>query len=360
MSHLEETITRIEKWFKGEKQFPTKVDIFFTEKCNFKCKFCNYPKISRSIKKELTDEEISRLIDEICEMDIKVFGVLGGEPFLRKKVLLNSMEKIKKYGINGSIVTNGSLLEEKDIERIVKMRWDLIRFSVDGLKKTHDFLRGVSGSFNKVINVIKTFYQVKKKLNSNFPTIEVNFVLTNKNYKELSKLIEILSPFEINFVYVLPLIELTEEAKNLKIKEDEASEVNKFLEEAKEISKMRGIGTNLEDVIKKKLYIYSNKMENVILEEKENLPPCLLPWYTMNINSDGSITPCAQWPKEDGAKLNGRSLKEIWFKDFEKMRKAIIKSLPTWCSRCCVPLVDENKAIRKELSVKLWKKKSKD
>jgi len=68
-------------------------------------------------------------------------------------------------------------------------------------------------------------------------------------------------------------------------------------------------------------------MENVILEEKENVPPCLLPWYTMNINSDGSITPCAQWPKEDGAKLNGRSLKEIWFKDFEKMRKTIIKKL---------------------------------
>jgi len=91
--------------------------------------------ISETIKKELTDKEISRLIDEICEMDIKVFGVLGGEPFLRKKVLLDSMEKIKKNGINGSIVTNGSLLEEKDVERIVKMRWDLIRFSIDGLKE---------------------------------------------------------------------------------------------------------------------------------------------------------------------------------------------------------------------------------
>jgi len=55
-----------------------------------------------------------------------------------------------------------------------------------------------------------------------------------------------LSPFEINFVYVLPMIELTEEAKNLKIKENEIPEVNKFLEEAKEISKMYGIGTNLK------------------------------------------------------------------------------------------------------------------
>ena len=349
MSHLEETISRIEKWFKGEKQFPTKIDIFFTEKCNFKCKFCNYPKISQTIKNELSDKEILRLINEICEMDIKVFGVLGGEPFLRKEVLLKSMEKIKKHDISGSIVTNGSLLEEKDVERIVKMEWDLIRFSIDGLKETHDFLRGVKGSFDRAMNTIKTFYRVKKKLNSNFPTIEVNFVLTNRNYEELGKLIKMLSQFEINFVYVLPMIELTEEAKNLKISENEISKVNRFLEEAREIGKECGIGNNLKEIIEKNLYIYSNKMESVILEEKGKLPFCFLPWYTMNINSDGSVTPCAQWPKQDGIKLNGKSLRKIWFEDFDKMRKAITQNLPSWCSRCCVPLVDENKAIREKI-----------
>jgi MoaA/NifB/PqqE/SkfB family radical SAM enzyme len=259
------------------------------------------------------------------------------------------MEKVKKNGISGSIVTNGSLLEEKDVERIVRMEWDLIRFSIDGLKDTHDFLRGVKGSFEKALNVIKTFYKIKKKLRSNFPTVEVNFVLTNRNYKELAKLIEILSPYEVNFVYVLPMIELTEEAKNLKIVKDEIPEVNRFLEEAREKSKEFGVENNLEEIIEKNLYIYSNKMERVILEEKGKLPACFLPWYTININSDGSVTPCAQWPKQDGIKLNGKSLRKIWFEDFEKMRKTIWQNLPFWCSRCCVPLVDENKAIREEL-----------
>jgi MoaA/NifB/PqqE/SkfB family radical SAM enzyme len=350
MSHLEETIARIEKWFKGEKQFPTKIDIFFTERCNFKCKFCNYSKISKeTIKDELTDERILKLIDEICKMEIKVFGVLGGEPFLRKGVLLKSMEKVKKNGINGSIVTNGSLLEKRDVEKIVRMEWDLIRFSIDGLKDTHDFLRGVKGSFDKVLNVIKTFCKIKKKLRSNFPTVEVNFVLTNRNYKELAKLIEILSPYEVNFVYVLPMIELTEEAKNLRIAKEEIPEVNRFLDEAREKGKELGIGNNLKEIIEKNLYIYSNRMENVILEKKGKLPACFLPWYTMNINSDGSVTPCAQWSKKDGIKLNGKPLKEIWFEDFKKMRKIILKNLPEWCSRCCVPLVDENKVIREKL-----------
>lgn len=350
MSHLEETVRRIKKWFKGEKGEPTKVDIFFTERCNLKCKFCNYSKITpKVIEQEMSDKKILRLIDEICEMNIKVFGVLGGEPFLRKKVLLESMEKIKKCGINGSIVTNGTLLEKKDVERIVMMEWDLIRFSVDGLEKTHEYLRGVKGCFKKVMGSIKTFYEVKKRFNSNFPTVEINFVLTNRNYQELGKLIQEASKYEINFVYILPMIELTEESKQLKISEKEVLRVNKFLEEVRKIGEQCGIKSNVDEIIQKNLFLYSNRMEKIIFEEKGKLPVCFLPWYTININSDGSVTPCAQWPKSEGVKLNGIPLRKIWFKDFEEMRERIQSNLPEWCSRCCVPLVDENREIRERL-----------
>jgi len=32
------------------------------------------------------------------------------------------------------------------------------------------------------------------------------------------------------------------------------------------------------------------------------------------------------------------------------MREMIKNKLPGWCSRCCVPLVDENKEIRRRLN----------
>ena len=72
--HLKETSKRIEKWMNGEPQLPTKIDMFITERCNLKCKFCNYH--SSSPKKELTDLEVSKLISQICEMDIRIFGIL--------------------------------------------------------------------------------------------------------------------------------------------------------------------------------------------------------------------------------------------------------------------------------------------
>lgn len=360
MSHIEETIKRLRNFFNERKEDPVKVDIFLTEACNFKCKFCNYSKTSsEAIKKEMNDKRVLKLVDEICEMDVKVFGILGGEPFLRKKVLLKSMEKIKAKGIAGSIVTNGSLITEKDVVRMVKMEWDLIRLSIDGLKETHEYLRGIKESFDKVFLVLKTFSNIKKKLKSNFPTVEVNFVLTNKNYKELGKLIELLSIYDVNFIYVLPMIELTEDSKLLKITESDIKEVNRFLEEAREIGKKFNIPNNLKEIIEKNLYLYSNKMEKIIVSEKNKIPFCFLPWYTMNINSDGFVTPCAQWPKKDGIKLNGNSLNDIWFKEFDRMRKTINEKLPEWCSRCCVPLVDENKIIKEKL-MKEYERKNKE
>lgn len=351
MSHLEETVLRVRKWFEsGEKQYPTKVDIFFTEKCNLKCRFCNYSKIPfAQAEQEMNDKTILKLINEICEMDVKIFGILGGEPFLRKSVLLESMRRVKAHDINGSIVTNGTLIEKKDVEKIVEMEWDLIRFSVDGIGETHDHLRGVTGTFDKVMNAIKIFHNVKKNLKSNSPTLETNFVLTNKNYNELGKLIKDMSHYGISFVYILPVIELTEESKHLKVNKTEAAQINESLKEAKKIGEEYGIRSNINEVIKKNLFLYSNKMDEIILEGNKKLAPCFLPWYTMNINSDGSVTPCAQWPKSEGINLNNKSLREIWFKDFEKMRKSIKKQLPECCSRCCVPLVDENIDIRKQL-----------
>jgi len=349
MSHLEETVKRIRKWFvEGERQDPTKIDIFLTERCNLRCTFCNYSSTSsEEAFKEMNDKKVLKLIDEICDMDVKIFGVLGGEPFLRKTVLLEVMEKVKKHGIEGSIVTNGTLLKREDVEKIVGMEWDLIRFSIDGLGEMHDSLRGVKGAFDKTMNNIKNFHEAKKASDSNFPTVEVNFVLNNKNYAQLGEVVKKLSAYGVSFIYILPLIGLTESATKLKIDKNNVGEVNAFLKSAEETCKQYGVKSNIGEVVKKNLFLYSNDMDRIILGGNEQLPSCFLPWYTMNINSDGSVTPCAQWPKSEGIKLNGTSLRKIWFEDFEKMRESIRARLSEWCSRCCMPLVDENRELKK-------------
>jgi MoaA/NifB/PqqE/SkfB family radical SAM enzyme len=355
MSHFDETVKRLGEWFiSGRPQLPTKVDMFFTESCNLRCKFCNYSRKSVGAGKEMSDDEITRLVGQVCGMSAGVFGVLGGEPFLRKDVLLRSMENVRKARIDGSIVTNGTLLDDADIERIVKMDWNLVRLSIDGTKTSHESLRGAEGSFDKVTSALSKIHDCKARARSVHPTVEINFVLTNSNYKDLADVVRMAAEKSVNFIYVLPLIELTEQSKELKIGESEAAAAKGELVKAAELAKKLGVRTNLDEVISGETFLLSNEMASVVNGQESSagcaIPACLMPWYAMNVTAEGIATPCAQWPKEDGVDVIGRNLTEVWFGDFEKFRKRIGGGLSGWCERCCMPLVDENRELKRALS----------
>jgi radical SAM protein with 4Fe4S-binding SPASM domain len=310
----------------------------------------------RRYKQELKKRELIKIVDFCKENEVRIIGILGGEPFCRKDVLIPLMRRIKKYGIDGSIVTNGTLLDENSISEIVKMEWDLIRFSIDGTEKIHDFLRNKKGSFKLIVKAIKKFNEMKRKLKKSKPTLEINFVLFDKNYKELPKVVKLASELNCNFIYVLPMIEFTEFSKKLRIKD--AEKARDFLLKAKDVAGELSVKTNIEQVIKDFLMNKAGKMEEIILPSEKLMDktyiPCFLPWYSMSIDAIGNVMPCCNLSPV-GENIREKSLKEIWFgKKFNEIRnKMINRNLPSECSRCCVPLVDENRILRE----KLWMKK---
>jgi MoaA/NifB/PqqE/SkfB family radical SAM enzyme len=359
--NLKQMAKRIRNWFKGRKEGPFKVDIFPTERCNLKCRFCNYPNVPHQnperIEHELEDERIFRLIEEASELGTKVFGILGGEPFLRKSIY-EILAKIKELGMAGSIVTNATLFTSKGIKKMVEIEWDLIRFSIDGLELTHDYLRGMRGSFKSAIWAIRRFSEWKGKLRKSKPTLELNFVLTRRNFKELPSLIRLVSRLGCEHVYVLPMISLTSECERLKIT-SQHKEVLDYLRRALQTVSTLGIGSNIKRIIQQELAEKADEMHEVILPKSKLKDPyyipCFAAWYAMNVDVVGIVTPCAQFSPANGVSLRERSLKEIWFGEkFEEIRKRFRnKDLPACCSRCCVPLVEENQLLREMLKIDL-------
>jgi MoaA/NifB/PqqE/SkfB family radical SAM enzyme len=361
MVEIEKIAERVESWFNGRPKKPYKIDFFITERCNLNCRFCNFPLVNKiRYERELTREELLDIVDYCGKNDVGIVGILGGEPFIRKNVLLEVMEKIKEYGIAGSIVSNGTLLDKECMMDLVKIEWDLVRFSLDGIEATHDFLRNKSGSFKTLISTIEKLNEVKKKFKTKKPTIEINTVLCNKNYKELPEVIKLASSLSCNHVYILPMIEFTEYSKKLRIMKENLSEVKKYLMEAKEISAKLNLSTNIDEIIDQGLITKSNRMDEVVLPKEKindkNYIPCFLPWYTMNIDAVGNVTPCCNISSL-GENMRNKSLEEIWFgKKFDEMRRRMLKkNLPEECSRCCLPLTDENRNLR-EIIGETWKK----
>ena len=66
---------------------------------------------------------------------------------------------IKKYGVEGSLITNGTIFDDELIEKIVLNRWDEVRISLHSPSPQLDhLLRRDKEAFKKSINFIcKTF-----------------------------------------------------------------------------------------------------------------------------------------------------------------------------------------------------------
>ncbi len=344
-----ELVRRLKVWFEGGRANPYKFDIFFTNKCNLKCKFCNFPNL-KDHTKELSDEEILDLVRQAGELDVRVFGVLGGEPFVRKSAI-QAMKIAKNFGMAGSLVTNGTLINKHQILDLIDMKWDLVRFSIDGADaETHDYLRGVNGSFDKSLSALKMFNQIKEETGSTYPTLEINTVLCKKNLTDVPKILDLAAKLNIKNVYFLPMIPFVKNLNSLIITK---KDMKIFLDSLDQIDPNHKVNSNLDE-IKNELISQSDKMDQVILSEGENQDnyiPCFMPWYGMSVDAEGYATPCGQIEKDNQENIRRNLVKDIWFGDwFSKLRGKMLKRvLSKGCNKCCMPLLDENRLLRKEL-----------
>jgi MoaA/NifB/PqqE/SkfB family radical SAM enzyme len=84
--------------------------------------------------------------------------------------------------LHTSLITNGTLLEAK-IDQIAKYINGVVYVSLDGLEKTHDAIRGVSGSFRKAVQGIEA---AKGKV-----PVTINTTVMAENIDETERMVEL-------------------------------------------------------------------------------------------------------------------------------------------------------------------------
>ena len=160
-----------------------------TPYCNMYCKHCLFYENTKIEKaKELTTEEVYKIIDNLSkEKKLNAIWLSGGEPLLRKDIV-DICKKISEYDIKPTISTNGILLTDKLIKDLYNAGVTYIHLSIDGGNaKTHEALRGVKGSFNLLIKAMKTMDRLK---NSPIKT-GASFMVTEESIDEMEDVIQI-------------------------------------------------------------------------------------------------------------------------------------------------------------------------
>ena len=115
---------------------PLLAGLKITHLCNLKCRHCPFWKKE---KVSLSFLQAKDSLKALYDLGVRLVIIEGGEPFLWKDNgydLRDIVAEAKKLFFSVGITTNGTLSLEVDP--------DIIWVSIDGLKKTHDLLRGES------------------------------------------------------------------------------------------------------------------------------------------------------------------------------------------------------------------------
>ncbi len=131
--------------------------------------------------KDLSMEKEKAILRRIYDSGACAIAFEGGEPLLRKD-LCKILAFSRSLPLQTSIVTNGTLLESK-IDEIAQYINGAIYVSLDGLEKTHDTIRGVSGCFKKTIQGI---IAASKKV-----TVIINTTIMDENIHEIEDLVKL-------------------------------------------------------------------------------------------------------------------------------------------------------------------------
>lgn len=177
--------------------------------CNMNCKHCLfYENTKIENQKQLTKQEVYKIIDNLSkEKSLKAIWLSGGEPLMRKDIV-EICKYISNYGIEPSLSTNGILLTPEKIRELEDAGVKYMHLSIDGATApTHDALRQVKGSFDKLMKVFDYLKNSSIKRGA-------SFMVTENSIDEIEDVVKIAKEKELSVLSFYLVAKLGRGAKN--------------------------------------------------------------------------------------------------------------------------------------------------
>jgi len=180
--------------------------------CNYRCGFCELPQ--RSIRRrregwtEFDTEGWKAALRGFAALRTSGVGFTGGEPFVRDDCA-ELLEYSLGLGMVTHVNTNGHLLDDELIARLVGMGLDSVNISLDGADAaTHDRLRGHPGSFVRVTDRLAALGRARDASKSARRTrVAITSVLTPDNADQVVALADLAERLGADSLGFIPMHE---------------------------------------------------------------------------------------------------------------------------------------------------------
>lgn len=175
----------------AEKGIPLNGEMDLTYRCNLKCGHCYG--VCEPNKKELTTQEVFRILDEMKQAGCLWLLLSGGEPLLRKD-FWEIYIYAKKGGFVITLFTNGTLITPEFVARLREYRPFSVEVSLYGITRdTYESVTGVAGSFERCmrgINLLLLEHGLPLKIKTTVVTLNHHELWQIKKYVETELRVE--------------------------------------------------------------------------------------------------------------------------------------------------------------------------
>ncbi len=287
----------------------------FTNRCNLSCLHC-YSKADLDAIDTLSTEDIMHTLDKFKENGVKFLIFSGGEPLTRKD-LFEIAARCKELGIITYLSTNGLYVNSHNAQKIIDT-FNYIGISIDGSEKTHDYFRGLKGSFHesmKAVKLLNSFEGAK---------VGIRFTITKETYDDLSFIFELAEKEHIPKIYISHLVYSGRGLENLEMdlsKQQRREAVNFILDKA---FYYHDNGIDIEIVtgnMEQDAILFLEHFGEKYPALKEKMRERLIAWggnsagrKLLNIDSEGNVKPDPFFPKIIGNILH-QDFSDIWTKE---------------------------------------------
>jgi len=310
-----------------------------TERCNFNCTYCYLPEDMRREGKIMTKEEISTSLLHLRDFFYEDIGIKGtkpqiifhgSEPLLAKDAIFSAIEEYRDDFLFG-IQTNGTLLEDKDIDFIREHNVG-IGVSLDAPRKeVSDKIRknwAGEGAFSKIVDVIDKL--------SSYPGFNVISTVTKINVAYLPEMIDFCDEHNVHMIMLNPVRCTQKGGQQLKPDDEELSHYFlKALDRIYEIYREKGkkiIVTNFTNIM---AAICGPTTRRLMCD----ISPCGGGRCFFAMSAHGNIFPCSEFigfPEFSGGNIFKNKISDALSSiPFKKVTGRKVENIDP-CRRCAI------------------------
>jgi len=155
-----------------------------TRRCNLRCVHCYSSSQNIRYGNELTPAEAKAMIRDLATFGSPVILFSGGEPLMHR-----GLPELARYAVNQGmravISTNGTLITRQKAAVFKEIGLSYVGVSLDGMKVTHDYFRGVEGAFDTAMKGIRTCRDLGIK-------VGVRFTINRHNVADVPAIFDLL------------------------------------------------------------------------------------------------------------------------------------------------------------------------